>query len=276
VEHREVIIDDVRLSYLTAGSGPPLVVLPGWSQAASQFVPVAQRLARARRVLILDHRGQGESEDPGRGFRVHRLAADLHGVLAQEQLEQVSLLGHSMGVAVIYAYLDLFGEERVERLVVSDQRPALVHQAAWTNEEALDSGAALTPEGLVQFHDHLAGPDGEAVFADAMRGMVSRDLEPARFQALLDQTPMERGARADVYWSMASTDLRDVIRSIRKPTLVVTGEASMVPRRSQEWVAQTVPGARLAVIPAANGGSHFAHYENPAAYADVVEPFLEP
>ena len=276
MNRRDLIVDNVRLSHLAAGSGPPLVVLPGWSQAAAQFVPVAERLARSRRVLVLDHRGQGESEDPARGFNIHRLAGDLHEILSQEQLEGVALLGHSMGVAVIYAYLDLFGDRRIERLVLSDQRPALVRRPAWTEDEALDAGVALGPERLAEFHQSLAGPQGDEVFAEAMHGMVSRDLPADRFEALLDHTRMERRARADVYWSMAATDLRDVITTIRRPTLVVTGEASMVPRRSQEWVAASIGGARLAVIPAVDGGSHFAHYENPAAYCDVVEPFLRP
>ena len=65
-----------------------------------------------------------------------------------------------------------------------------------------------------------------------------------------------------------------VARRVRRPTLVVHGLASMIPTASQRWVADTVPGARLATIAAEDGGSHFAFWENPTAYNAIVEAFL--
>jgi non-heme chloroperoxidase len=73
---------DVMLAYLETGTGHLVVCLPGWSQAAEQLVPVMERLAGDDRVLALDHRGHGASSQPGRGYRLHRLAADLHEALA--------------------------------------------------------------------------------------------------------------------------------------------------------------------------------------------------
>ena len=53
------------------------------------------------------------------------------------------------------------------------------------------------------------------------------------------------------------------------------GLGSMIPLECQQWIADSVAGARLATIPAAAGGSHFAFWENPEAFAGVVGPFLD-
>jgi pimeloyl-ACP methyl ester carboxylesterase len=200
VRQASVTVDgNVTLAYLELGAGPPVVCLPGWSQAAEQFEPVMQRLATDHRVLALDHRGHGRSGQPGRGYRLHRLAADLHEILVALELEQVTLLGHSMGVAVIWAYLDLFGPTRLDRLVLADSRPTLVRDRDWSDAEALVAG-----------------------------------------------------------------------RARRRPssTTCATGCA--------QWIATSIPGARLATIPAEEGGSHFAFWENPERFATIVAEFLAP
>lgn len=270
-----VTVDGVRLAFLAAGAGPPLVLLHGWSQSAVQFEPLAVRLAAGRRVLALDHRGHGRSEDPGRGYRLARLAADVRGALAALELDRVALLGHSMSVAVIGAYLDAYGTERIDRLILNDQRPRIVRPPDWDDDDALRYGASVTPEAAAEFTVRLAGPDGEAAFAAAMRPMVSPDLPPERLTQLMATTAMGRSARADLYWSMATADLRDVWAAIDVPTLVTSGEASMIPVQSQRWLASEIPGAEFHITRAAHGGSHFAFWEDPDRYAAVLAEFLD-
>jgi pimeloyl-ACP methyl ester carboxylesterase len=55
------VADGVELACFVTGSGPPVVCLPGWSQAAEQFLPVAYHLASRHRVVGIDHRGHGKS-----------------------------------------------------------------------------------------------------------------------------------------------------------------------------------------------------------------------
>jgi pimeloyl-ACP methyl ester carboxylesterase len=58
------------------------------------------------------------------------------------------------------------------------------------------------------------------------------------------------------------------------PTLVVHGLGSMIPLECQQWIVDVVPGAQLATIPADEGGSHFAFWENPTRFAELVADFL--
>jgi non-heme chloroperoxidase len=73
--------DGVTLRYLEAGSGAPLVMVPGWSQTATQFKHQLERLSDRYGVIALDMRGHGESDKPDHGYRISRFAKDLHDAL---------------------------------------------------------------------------------------------------------------------------------------------------------------------------------------------------
>ena len=80
--------------------------------------------------------------------------------------------------------------------------------------------------------------------------------------------------RAALWFDQCTKDRRDLIPTIELPTLVVHGLASMTPTECQQWVADSIPGAEFATIPADDGGSHFAFWENPALFGDIVADFL--
>lgn len=66
------------------------------------------------------------------GYHVSRLAADLRELLTQLELAEVTVVGTSMGCAVIWAYIELFGEDRLARAVFVDQAPLQVGpQGGW-------------------------------------------------------------------------------------------------------------------------------------------------
>jgi pimeloyl-ACP methyl ester carboxylesterase len=265
----------VELACSIAGAGPTVVCLPGWSQAAEQFAGLTDRLASRHRVVAVDHRGHGRSSQPASGYRVHRLAADLRAVMLALDLDRVTLLGHSMGTAVIWAYLDLYGDDRLARLVLADQRPTLLRDPTWTDAEARVAGGTQTFADLEDLCRRLRSDEGWTVLEGILRRMVSPDLADDRFATLLETNrPTTNATRAALWFDQCTIDWRDLIPTITLPTLVVHGLGSVIPLESQQWIADNVAGARLATIPASAGGSHFAFWENPQAFAEVIEPFL--
>ena len=86
-----------------------MILLPGWSQSARIFDGQLTGLSRSWRTMGIDSRGRGGSSTPQIGYYIHRLAADLRDVMMARELDRVHLLGHSMGCAVIWSYLELFG-----------------------------------------------------------------------------------------------------------------------------------------------------------------------
>ena len=61
-------------------------------------------------------------------------------------LDEVNILGHSMGSSVIWSYYDLFGPERLSKLLLIDQMPMITSNPAWSEEERIASGAIFTPQ----------------------------------------------------------------------------------------------------------------------------------
>ena len=66
--------DGIVLRYEEAGSGKPLVCIPGWSQTAAQFKHQLSGLSDRYRVIAVDMRGHGESDKPDNGYTIQRLA----------------------------------------------------------------------------------------------------------------------------------------------------------------------------------------------------------
>src|ERR1700716_719206 len=155
--------DGVRLHYLEAGAGKPLVLVHGFSQTAEQFKFQIEGLRDRYRVIALDLRGHGESEKPNFGLKIHRLAQDLREALVAANARDVTLLGHSMGCSVIWAYWELFGADRLGKIVLTDEPPMLTSNPAGPPEEREAAGSIYTPASLWETANTLAGPDGEAI-----------------------------------------------------------------------------------------------------------------
>ena len=98
--------DGVSLHSLEAGSGDILLFIPGWSQTARLFEILLKDLAIDYKVIALDMRGHGESAKPEHGYRPSRFATDLHEFIEDRKLNNITLIGHSMGCAAIWRFLE--------------------------------------------------------------------------------------------------------------------------------------------------------------------------
>jgi non-heme chloroperoxidase len=268
-------LDGVGLHYVERGTGRPLVLLHGWSQTAEQFSHQWDALAESYRVVTYDHRGHGLSDQPEYGYRVHRLAADLRGLLLGLDLQDVTALGHSMGCAVIWAYLDLFGEDRLSRLILVDEPRCLTLNEQWDEAEKAASGALFTPDGAMALCNSLLHDVDGAVRDGLMTAMLSAQCPPdIRKWMMACNRKMKRNHCAELMRNHANLDWRDVICRIRLPTLAIGAHASLAPATCMPWVASQIPGARLEMFGADEGGSHFMFVENPQKFNRLVLEFL--
>ena len=279
--------DGVILRYFEAGSGPPLVLIPGWSQSAAQFKHQLTGLSDRYRVVALDLRGHGESDKPSHGYRISRFAKDLRDALSALGLDKVNLLSHSMGCSVVWCYLEMFGPERLSKLVFVDQSPFLTANPAWSDWERNAAEFALDPverrddpmslyrmEHLISGVTGLAGPDGEELtrrFIGAMfTSRISDDEKAWVFNNVL-KLPRRHAAR--LIYDHATRDWFDVVRRIDRPTLFIGARASQIPWRSLVWMHQQAPGSRLEIFEEDEGGKHFMFMENPEKFNALVAEF---
>lgn len=124
--------DGVRLHYLDEGAGPVTVLVHGYGAPAAGWAAQQRALVEAgQRVLAFDRRSHGESGSPRHGQRMARHGADLADLLRELDVRDALLVGASMGANAIWAYLDLFGTERVRGVVSVDQTPKMVNADDW-------------------------------------------------------------------------------------------------------------------------------------------------
>ncbi len=112
--------DGVRLHYLEAGSGPALVFVPGWLCPTSIWEPQIRRFSAHYRVVAMDPRSQGESEQVTEGNYPERRARDIRELIEQLGLAPAVAVGHSMGVSELLTYVDQFGTASLAGLVLID------------------------------------------------------------------------------------------------------------------------------------------------------------
>ena len=269
--------DGVRLAYLEAGTGKTLLLVPGWSQTAAMFAPLTQDLSRDHTTLALDMRGHGLSSKPAHGYRISRLATDLAEFIERLKLKDITLIGHSMGCAVIWSYLEQYGDSRLSRLVLMDQAPVVTTWPNWSEEDIRLAGCLHTPQSLFEAVATLNGPQAEEATAAYIRHQLLTSACPAEIveTMLRENLLFPRAPAARLLLELAVHDWRDAIARIRLPTLVVGAEASIFHPDSQRWISHQIPGARLCVFPEAEGGSHFMWLENPAKLLAELRAFLD-
>ncbi len=269
--------DGVQLSCIDEGQGPPLLLIPGWSQSAEEFRLQTAFFGRTRRVLALDMRGHGLSQKVAHGYRIQRLAKDLHDVIRALGLERPDVLGHSMGCSVIWSHLSLFaGEQNLGKLVLVDQAPAVLAQPGWDEATRLNAGCLLpNAEALAGFEQAVVASETVEATKGVIRGMFTASVAETDLDWVAHQNlALPRIQAAELLHDHCVLDWRSQIQAVRQPVLVVGAEASIFSAASQRWIAAQVPSAQLEIFTAEQKGSHFMFFENPDRFNAIVAAFL--
>lgn len=120
ITHHVAELSDVRLHYVTAGDGPPVVLLHGWPQTWYEWRHVIPALAEHHRVIAPDLRGLGDSSRPEGGYDKKTVAGDIWELVDSELGQtRFQLVGHDWGGPTAYA-LAAAHPEMVAGLVIID------------------------------------------------------------------------------------------------------------------------------------------------------------
>jgi non-heme chloroperoxidase len=239
--------DGVRLHYLEAGAGPTLIILPGWTQPAASFQAQLEGLSGEFHCLALDFRAHGNSERPNYGYRLSRATEDLREFLDHCGVEDVTLLGHSAGCAIIWNFIDLFGEDRIHAHIFADQMIARIKMPCWSDAECRRYGATVTGEEAIAQAATLAGPNGEEMLRQFLSSEFTPNFPRAEIEKIIESSlAVPRDYAAKLMLSISYSDYRDVLPRIRRPTLCITG--CREPTRSGGHALDRVPNPTCQVI----------------------------
>jgi pimeloyl-ACP methyl ester carboxylesterase len=153
--------------------------------------------------------------------------------------------------------------------------PFITANPAWSAEEKEASGALFDPNSLYTNVNALAGPDGVKTTEGFIGAMFTPAYPKDEVTWVIKQNlklPREYAAR--LLYDHATRDWRRIIPRINIPTLVVGGKTSLVPWKSQVWIANQIRGSRLEIFEESEGGNHFMFVENPEKFNRIVREFI--
>jgi len=257
----------VPLYHEEHGSGPCVLLVPGWTITTRFWQRQVDDLAVDHRVITLDLRGAGNSgKTPDR----HSLAAyadDLRHVLAALDLRDVTLVGWAMAVSVA-VHLLADGCDRVGRFVWVDHSPRFFATADWSLGLFGDLTAAAFDGVLADLrHDRINVT--RSLLTETMFATPLSDDELAWMTAELLKTPTE--VAVAMLSAVAYTDLRPLLPSLQLPVLVVNGGRSAVPSEVGRWIADALPSARSLVLPEAG---HAPFWDDAAGFNAALRGFV--
>jgi len=112
--------DGVRIHYVEAGSGSPIVFIPGWTMPAWIWQKQIDEFSKHYRVIAVDPRSQGESDKPPYGHLPETRSRDYKELVDELGLKQPVLVGWSMACGELIKYAEQFGTDNVGGLVLVD------------------------------------------------------------------------------------------------------------------------------------------------------------
>lgn len=239
VEH-----DGARIWYATYGHGSPVVLLHGGLGNSENWGYQVPALVDAgHRVVLIDSRGHGRSTHDARPFSYELMASDVRAVLDATDLSQAAIVGWSDG-AIIGLILAMKNATRVSRVFAF--------------------GGPMDLSG-----NKPISPSDEPILGRIV-GRHAKDY------ARLSATPGEFKAFSGTVGKLMETEPNygagDLAR-IRVPTAIVDGEYDEFIRREHiEYLARTIPGATLIILP---GVTHFAPLQRPGIFNAAMVSFLE-
>lgn len=119
ISSRTAQVDGVTMHYLTAGHGPALILLHGYTQTSRMWRPIIPQLAEKFTVIAPDLPGIGDSSVPKDGLDMKTAAIRIHALAKSLRVDKARVVGHDIGLMVAYAYAAQFPAE-TEKLVVLD------------------------------------------------------------------------------------------------------------------------------------------------------------
>jgi 2-succinyl-6-hydroxy-2,4-cyclohexadiene-1-carboxylate synthase len=259
----------LQLHVERAGSGPPVVLLHGFTGSSASWATLGEALGRFSTITV-DLPGHGRSSapaDPAR-YALPRFAEDLAATLDELHVDRAAVLGYSLGARAALHFA-LAHPARVSALILESGSPGIDDPAERAERVASDAALAdaIERDGIPAFVDRwerLPLFASQAAIASNVRaGLRAQRLanDPAGLANSL------RGAGAG-----AQPSVLDRLPALGMPTLCVAGALDARYVALGGTLASAIPGARLEIVPDAG---HNVHLERPAAFVDLVVAFLE-
>ena len=284
--------DGVRLFYKVVGSGGEtlIAVHGGPGNSLTSILPDLEPLARNRRVIYYDQRGNGLSDlldDDDEKLSITKHVQDLEAVRAHFKLDRMTLLGNSWG-GLLIGYYAAAHPDRVERLIFhSPAAPTRTLLSEMDAEVQRRLKRQYTDEQLKRLAEiarwqyWLRASDPRAVCNEMYRMILAVygfNVESIKLikgdvcSGPIESVRRQRFVTAQIWQELGDYNLLPSLGVVKAPALVIHGTADVIPVKSSEAWAGALPNARLLLI---EKSGHMPQFEQPEIFFKAVENFFE-
>lgn len=107
--------DGIRIFYENYGEGETLIFCHGLNSSHNANKDFYNEFKKDYNIIIYDQRGHADSDKSTIHMNIQRLGQDLNEIIEALNLDNITLIGHSMGAATIYSYINQFGCDKIKR-----------------------------------------------------------------------------------------------------------------------------------------------------------------
>jgi esterase len=251
----------MQLNYKELGQGQPLVILHGLLGSLDNWMTLAKKYAEKYHVFLIDQRNHGKS-DWSEEWNYEVMSQDVAEFVETHQLENMILMGHSMGGKTAMWYATQF-PDKVAKLVIVDKSPRWY---AVTHDKIVDTLLGMDIANMTSRND-----------ADAYLTPYFPDFGMRQF--LLKN--LDRDSNNQFVWKANLKVIRknmDIVGEalpkntvFEKPTLFIRGSKSdYILDSDKDLIQKHFPQYQLATIEA----GHWLHAENPKAFLEATLSFF--
>ena len=262
-----------------------ILILLGWSQPADEFSPILLTnnfLRDHYNVYILVERGWNNNLVDYGNF-ISRYAEDAQQFIIDKKLLNIILIGHSMGISVIWHMISLYGEKNYKGYFMLDQGPVLVKNPLTTDPNIyLELGSIFTPLETFQNHAAIGGPDGDNVRKAFETSMFTKnfiDKYPNIVEKIITGVNNYNNITAtNILFDHSNNNYIDqsLIKGIKKTAFLIGGIVSILPYQATIYQKKYYNKCtEVRIYTEAEGGSHLMFVENYKLTNKLLNRFLK-
>ncbi len=259
----------VHINYSDYGTGKPVILISGWPLSKEMWEYQLNALVNSgHRVIAYDRRGFGRSSQPWDGYDYNTLSDDLKALIDQLELEDVTLIGFSMGGGEVVRYFSRHGGVHISKVVlISAITPYMLKTDSNPDgvpEDVFDSKRNELAEDRIGFLEEF----GQTFFGVTLiNSPISKPL--LEYYRSLCAVASPR-ATSECVKAFSGTDFRSEMKLINVPTLIIHGDADKtVPiEATAKQSAKSIPNNTLIVYEGAPHGLFYTEKEK--LNADLV------
>jgi 3-oxoadipate enol-lactonase len=242
--------------------GEPLVLVHGYTGDVGDWFDQTAEFSKTHRVLVMDHRGHGDSEGPAdrSSYTIVQMADDIEALVAHAGFERYHLVGHSMGGGVAQE-------------IALRSGPRLMSLTLFGTGTDFKIGRNPAVAKYMDARNRLAEEQGMA----AVAGMPQVLPDPPHFPAGRREYEKARTTRMSVHglvggWQALMTweGTTDRVKQITTPALVMAGALEPAVASTKYLHAQ-IAGSTMVIFPEAG---HCPQFERPELFNEALREHL--